>query len=79
MTNNRFYLDEEGTVIVKLSRADGLGISGIRKLGIDQMIISTEKNKIVKTRALKLKLECYYGIEDKKATLISNCKKKIYH
>ena len=51
MTDNRVYINQNGDEIVKVNRADGLGISEIKKLGIEQIIISTEKNPIVSTRA----------------------------
>ena len=44
MTNNKVYLDQTGNEIVQLNRADGLGVSEIKRLGIRQIIISTEKS-----------------------------------
>ena len=58
MTNNMLYLDQDSNEMVQLSRADGLGISEIKKLGFEQMIISTEKNPIVSVRANKLNIDC---------------------
>jgi len=43
MTDNNVYVDQNGNKMVQVSRADGLGIAEIRKLGIQQMILSTEK------------------------------------
>ena len=74
MTNNKVYLDQTGNEIVQLNRADGLGVSEIKRLGIRQIIISTEKNQVVSTRAQKLRIECFQGIEDKKKTIIDYCK-----
>ena len=51
MTNNKVLVDENGIESVIVNRADGLGISEIKKLGIDQIIISTEKNPLVTQRA----------------------------
>jgi 3-deoxy-D-manno-octulosonate 8-phosphate phosphatase KdsC-like HAD superfamily phosphatase len=44
MTDNRVYVDQSGNEMVQVNRADGLGISEIKKIGIQQIIISTEKN-----------------------------------
>ena len=44
MTNNKVLISQDGTEIVQVNRADGLGVSEIKKLGIDQVIISTEQN-----------------------------------
>ena len=71
MTNNKFILDSNGEESVILNRGDGLGISLFKKIGIKQIILSTEKNKIVKIRAQKVGIQCFYGIENKKSFLIN--------
>ena len=35
MTDNKIYVDQLGHEMVQVSRADGLGVSGIYKLGIE--------------------------------------------
>ncbi|SVE14252.1 uncharacterized protein METZ01_LOCUS467106, partial [marine metagenome] len=47
MTNNKVYVDQNGNEMVQVSRADGLGVSEIKKVGIKQLMISTEKNPVV--------------------------------
>ena len=76
MTDNKFYLSENGSESVKLSRADGLGIAEIKKLGKEQLILSTEKNIIVKKRAEKLQIDCIQGVFDKKQELEKFIKSK---
>ena len=44
MTDNKVYIDQNGNEMVQVSRADGLGVSEIIKLGIQQIIMSTEVN-----------------------------------
>ena len=56
-----------------VNRADGLAVSEIKKLGIRQIIISTEKNFVVSARAKKLKIECFQNISNKENTLIELC------
>jgi YrbI family 3-deoxy-D-manno-octulosonate 8-phosphate phosphatase len=68
-TDNRVLVLEDGTEGVMCSRSDGLGLSRLRKLGIDMMIMSTEKNPVVAARARKLKLDCVHGVDDKLAEL----------
>ena len=46
MTDNKVYVDQDGKEIVQVNRGDGLGISEIKKLGIEQIIISTEQNPV---------------------------------
>ena len=47
MTDNKVYIDQDGCEMVQVNRADGLGVAEIKKLGINQIIISTEKNSVV--------------------------------
>jgi len=75
MTDNKVYVDQSGREMVQVNRSDGLGVSEIKKLGIDQIIISTEKNSVVSARASKLSIPCLQGIENKKDVLINYCKK----
>jgi 3-deoxy-D-manno-octulosonate 8-phosphate phosphatase (KDO 8-P phosphatase) len=76
MTDNKVYVDQNGNEMVQVNRADGLGISEIKKLGIEQIIISTEKNPVVSARAKKLKIKCFQNIDDKREFLIDYCNNK---
>jgi len=71
MTDNRVIIDQYGNESVIVNRSDGLAISKFHKMGIIQIIISTEKNQIVQKRAEKLKIICLNGIEDKLMALKS--------
>lgn len=64
-TNNLVYISEDGKESVSCNRSDGLGLSMLRELGIDMMILSTEKNPVVKKRAKKLLIECHHGVVNK--------------
>jgi len=75
MTDNKVYVDQNGNEMIKVNRADGLGVSEIKKLGIKQIIISTEKNSVVPTRADKLDIPCLHGIDNKKDALMDYCAK----
>ena len=79
MTDNKVYLDQEGNEIVQVNRSDGLGVSEIKKIGIEQIIISTEKNVVVSKRASKLGIFCLQGIDNKKKALINYCNKKRFN
>ena len=73
MTNNKVYVDENGNEMVLVNRSDGLGVKEIKKLGIKQVIISTEKNPIVAQRAKKIDIPFLQGIDNKKEALINYC------
>lgn len=78
MTDNKVLVFEGGKEAVFCNRADGLAICKIKELGIPQIIISTEENRVVEARAKKLNIEVIYGVRDKKSTLMDYCKKKNY-
>ena len=78
MTDNKVFVDQKGREMVQVNRADGLGVSEIKKLGIEQIIISTEINPVVSVRAIKLGIPCLQGINNKKESLQKFCKEKNY-
>lgn len=65
LTNNLVYVDQNGSESVVCSRADGLAFDALRKLNKIAYILSTEKNNVVSSRANKLKVPVYHGIESK--------------
>ena len=78
MTDNKVYVEKNGNEMVQTNRADGLGVSEINKLGLEQIIISTETNPVVSDRAIKMGIKCLQGIENKQDTLIDFCQTKDY-
>jgi len=78
MTDNKVYIDQKGNEMVQVNRSDGLAISEIQKLGIKQIIISSERNQVVSKRAKKLKIDCLQGINNKTETLVNYCKENNY-
>jgi 3-deoxy-D-manno-octulosonate 8-phosphate phosphatase (KDO 8-P phosphatase) len=75
MTNNKVLISQDGTEMVQVNRADGLGVSEIKKFSIQQIIISTESNPVVSARASKLNIPCLQGISIKKDALMEYCRK----
>jgi len=73
MTNNRALITETGVEAVWINRSDGWAIESLRKAGIRQLIISTEKNPVVSARAKKLQIEVIQGTNDKIKTLQKIC------
>ena len=78
MTDNKVLILEDGHEGVFCNRADGLAIQKIKELGIPQVILSTENNRVVRNRAKKLNLHLFQGIKDKKSALVMYCKRKNY-
>lgn len=76
MTDNRVSVDQDGNESVRANRSDGLGIGMIRRLGLEQVILSTEVNPVVKARANKVHLEAIHGIRDKGSALLELAEKR---
>jgi len=70
MTDNRVFVDQDGKESIAANRSDGLGIGMIKRLGIEQCIVSTERNKVVAARARKIGLEAAHGVRDKASLVI---------
>lgn len=70
MTDNRVFVDQDGRESVAANRSDGLGIGMIRKLGVEQCILSTETNPVVAARARKLGIQATQSVSDKGSAII---------
>lgn len=79
MTDNRVLVSEDGKESVFANRGDGHGISLIKKMGVPQIIVSTEVNSVVERRAEKLKIEVIHGVADKGAIIKDYCSSKGYN
>lgn len=66
MTDNRVFVNDAGEEFVACNRGDGFGIEQLKKIkNVDTVVISKEKNNVVKSRCSKLNIDCYNGIDDK--------------
>ena len=65
LTDDRVYVNQHGEETVAAHRGDGMGISRLKKAGIEVVILSKEKNPVVKARADKLGIPAYQGIDEK--------------
>jgi YrbI family 3-deoxy-D-manno-octulosonate 8-phosphate phosphatase len=68
-TDNTVYVCEDGTESVRCWRGDGLGLRKLDRLGITNLIVSTESNPVVSARARKLAVRCVQDVQDKRATV----------
>jgi N-acylneuraminate cytidylyltransferase len=69
MTDDRVYINQQGQESVAAHRGDGMGISLLKKNGIEVVILSTEKNPVVSARGRKLDVPVFQGIADKGSAL----------
>lgn len=73
LTDNRVILREDGLESVVVNRSDGLAISIIKDMGLKQIILTTEENKVVEVRAHKLGLPVIKGVNEKKRAVLTYC------
>lgn len=72
-TDNTVYVTQDGVESVRCWRSDGIGLTRLRGVGVESLILSTEVNPVVTVRATKLKTRCIQGIEDKAAAIARHC------
>jgi 3-deoxy-D-manno-octulosonate 8-phosphate phosphatase (KDO 8-P phosphatase) len=75
LTDNRVLVFEDGREGVFCNRADGIGFNLLKKYNFRTIIISSENNNVVHSRAKKLEIECFYGQKNKLNTLKEYCDK----
>ncbi len=68
-TDNRVLVFTDGSEGVVCDRGDGMGISLVRKAGVEIAVLSTELNPVVDARCRKLQIPCRHGLADKAAVL----------
>ncbi len=78
MTDNRVLVLEDGREAVFAHRGDGFATELIRAKGLPQLILTTEKNPVVRKRAEKLKLDIIHSCSNKRAALLEFCKENNY-
>lgn len=74
MTDNKIILREDGLESVTVNRSDGLAVGVFKRRGIPQMILSTERNKVVAERAKKLDIPVLQDVPDKCEALKIYCR-----
>jgi YrbI family 3-deoxy-D-manno-octulosonate 8-phosphate phosphatase len=69
-TPDSAWVDQNGRESVQVSRADGLGVSFLRRAGIPFLICSRERNPVVTARAAKLNVEVLQSVVDKRTAIL---------
>ncbi len=65
LTDNRVYVNEKGVESVVANKEDSLGITLLKKAGLEVVILSKERNPVVQARADKMQIPAYQGVDDK--------------
>jgi YrbI family 3-deoxy-D-manno-octulosonate 8-phosphate phosphatase len=64
-TDNHVWVNERGEESVRCCRADGFGLERLREVGVEAVILSTEKVQVAAARAEKLQVPCRQGLGNK--------------
>ena len=64
-TDNSVWVNERGEESVRCCRADGFGLERLREVGVEAVILSTERVQIAMARAQKLLVPCRLGLGNK--------------
>ncbi|MBL18753.1 MAG: hypothetical protein CMC82_02845 [Flavobacteriaceae bacterium] len=73
LTDNTVVVSSSGDEFVTCSRSDGLAFEALKKIEIKTLILSTEKNPVVRARAEKLNVEVRQGVVNKLIALHEYC------
>ena len=76
LTDDRVWLNQDGKEFVAANRKDGLAVKRLKNLGIEIVITSTEKNKVVLARGNKMGVEVLQGLDDKAGAIEQYLKQK---
>jgi 3-deoxy-D-manno-octulosonate 8-phosphate phosphatase (KDO 8-P phosphatase) len=63
LTDGFVYVDQMGREMVRCSRRDTLGLGMLKNKGIEVVVISKEKNSVVKARCKKMQIKCWAGVD----------------
>ena len=62
ITDNRVWVDQDGTETVAAYRSDSVRVKDLHAIGIEVMILSSEPNRVVEARARKMGVEAIHGV-----------------
>ena len=75
LTDGGMYYNSKGDTMKKFHTRDGMGVTLLRKKGINVVLVTKEKNEIIKQWAKKMKVKKLYdGVLNKEAILEKICK-----
>ena len=75
LTDGGMYYSSKGESLKKFNTRDSMGMELLRQINIQTILMTRENSIIVKKRALKMKVDLYMKIKNKKEYLPIICKK----
>tara|TARA_B110000438_G_C15679346_1_gene591652 strand:+ start:566 stop:1057 length:492 start_codon:yes stop_codon:yes gene_type:complete len=74
LTDGGMYYSSKGEVYKKFNTRDGMGVELLKKNGIETIFLTKENSKVSQSRAKKLKVKIYSGVQNKEKKLFTICK-----
>jgi N-acylneuraminate cytidylyltransferase len=71
LTDNTVTVTSEGVESVTCWRGDGIGTAALEAAGVPVLVLSKERDPVVRMRCDKLGLECHQGVDDKAPMLVT--------
>jgi len=71
LTDNTVSVTSDGVESVTCWRGDGIGTAALMAAGVPVLVLSKERDPVVRVRCDKLGLECHQGVDDKAPALIA--------
>lgn len=71
LTDNTVTVTSDGVESVTCWRGDGIGTAALIVAGVPVLVLSKERDPVVRVRCGKLGLECHQGVDDKAPALIA--------
>lgn len=69
LTDNTVTVTSDGVESVTCWRGDGIGTAALQAAGVPVVVLSKERDPVVRVRCDKLGLECHQGVDDKASAL----------
>ena len=69
LTDNTVTVSADGVESVTCWRSDGIGTAALEAAGVPVIVVSKERDPVVRVRCEKLGLECHHGVDDKVTVL----------
>lgn len=71
LTDNTVTVTSDAVESVTCWRGDGIGTAALIVAGVPVLVLSKERDPVVRVRCEKLGLECHQGVDDKAPALIA--------
>ena len=75
-SDNRVWTNDRGEESVACFRGDSAGLRRLDEVGVEYFVLTSETNDAVPARAMKIRIDCVRGIEDKLPVLTAELQRR---